>query len=150
MATLKEDHSYLYKRVRLKMIMFFLLGITLTFLPKQIGATQRNSAILTNFPIEVFGVIYLVIAAGIMIGLFKPDQTYSFARRILTVGVIYNIFWVLLFMLLLINNPSQGTGWGLFMYGYFTYNTWLVRGDPGWNAIAIVKRITDDDNSRNI
>lgn len=146
MPNLREDHRQLYERVRLKAIVFTFLGIGLTFLPEQAGVTQRNAADYIQVSFDVVGIVYLLLACLLFIGIFRSRHTYVFVRRVLTIAAIYNVLWVLLFILLLYKRPNQGIAWGLVMYTYFTYNTWLVRNDPGWKGIAITKAYKRDGN----
>lgn len=149
MGTLRQDHEYLYRRVRLKAIVHSALGFVLLLLPSAVP--QSTAGHVTQWVTQMMtylGVIYLVLGLSIFYGLYKPHNTdYKALRFFLTLTAIYDTAWSLLLVAIILDKPNRGTAYVSVIYWYMTYNVWYVTRDPGWRAIQIVKGIREDARS---
>lgn len=140
MSSLRTDHPYLYRRVRLKSLVHILLGLILVFIPTQATSVSRIT-LINWFGLTNLGIIYLLIGLIIGYGLFKPNHTYAVARFGMKIAAYFNLF--VFIGLLTVFFRSNTTASFIVLYGYLTYNIFHVLKDPGWKAISIVKDITD-------
>lgn len=152
MGNLQQDHSYLYKRVRLKAIVHIALGLVLVLLPSAVpGQTNPDQSGLNGTiasTLSYFGGIYLLAGLLITLGIFRPGENYRFLRKALTFAAIYNTLWLIIILIISVQiHFNRSIAYIGVIYAYLTYNIWYVRNDPGWGAIAVVKRITDDQSS---
>lgn len=149
MGTLRQDHEYLYRRVRLKAIVHSALGFVLVFLPSTVP--QSNSGHVTQSvtqALTLFGAVYLLLGLSIFYGLLKPHNTdYRLLRFFLTLTAIYDTAWSVLLVAIILDQPNRSTAYISVIYWYLTYNVWYVTRDPGWRAIQIVKGIREDARS---
>lgn len=143
--SLKEDHSYLYKRVRLKVIVHFTFGTILLFFPAQAPSLGRTP-ILNFFGVGAIGAFYLAIGLLIAIGLYRAKRDYSLARTGMYIAAAFNT--MIFFSLFAVFFQSKTTAFFMAIYGYLTYNVWYVARDPGWRAIEIAKGIIEDARNR--
>ena len=144
MPDLRQDHSYLYKRVRLKMILHTALGLVLLLLPSSVpGQSQPQTTgvnTIVSHTLTYFGAVYLLIGLLLGIGLFRPGKTYRFLRGALTFAALYNTMWLLIIIAIAVQTHlNRSIAYIGVIYGYLTYNLWYVRNDPGWRAIEVVK-----------
>lgn len=144
MTNLKEDHAYLYKRVRLKAIVHIYFGLVFLLFPAD--ANPKNGAISAiqngiGNSLKYFGIGYLIIGVMITIGLFLSRRNYLFARQSMAIATAFNLFWVLLILAATFQHTTRGLAYVLGQSGYLTYNCYLIWNDPGWKAIRIVKEI---------
>lgn len=140
MPNLSFDHPYLYKRVRLKAVVHLALGAVLVFLPQAVPAADAGkvtSWVVTS--LTIFGFGYLLIGGALAAGIFRSHRNYRLARWAMGIAVIYNFFWCLLFIGIMVDQPNRSTAYVAILYFYLTYNCYYVFNDPGWRAIEILK-----------
>lgn len=144
MIGLKALHPILYARVRLKAIVNILLGLALIFpefLPKGLDTKAASSSQLNYvLPLTVWGLFFLIIGLGIVVGLKVKTRDYKLARRFLFISFFYSLFW----LLVLIGTTILGyprTASIMILWGYWVYNQFLIMRDPGWKALQIIREI---------
>jgi uncharacterized membrane protein len=147
MSNLKEDHAYLYKRVRLKAIMHVYIGLVFMLFP--VDADPKNGALSTvqhgiGDALVFIGGAYLLIGVLIAIGTILSRRNYAFARSAMSLATIFNAFWVLLILLATIQHNTRGLAYVLGLSGYLAYNCLLIWKDPGWAGIRIVKQMESE------
>lgn len=142
-SNLKEDHEYLYKRVRLKAIVHLTFGSILLFFPAQ-APSLAHTPILSYLGVPVVGTIYLLVGLMIVVGLYYPKHDYRIVKGAMLFAASFNT--LIFFSLFAVFFQSKTTAFFMAIYGYLTYNVWYVANDPGWRAILLVKRIKEDDD----
>ena len=148
MGTLRDDHLYLYRRVRLKAIVHIALGLVLLLLPSTVPQSESGHVTqLVQSALSIFGFVYLLIGVGIAVGLKINDSQHRALRFMMTIAAIYSTLWSLLLVAIILDKPNRSTAYISVIYWYLTYNLWYVRNDPGWRAIEIVKEMKDDERS---
>lgn len=148
MSELKNIHPYLYKRIRLKGIIFALLGLSSIFAGKidHLVHATRNTGATGMSPI-ITGGIFLVISAGILTTLYGSPLGYKKSRKWLLVGFIYAIFWsIILFLLAITRNVSTISI--LILWGYLTYNLWIIYSDTAWGAVELVRKVQEANRGK--
>lgn len=152
---LKDLAPYLYKRVRLKSILHFLLGASLIFSANLPGGANTTTVDRTQlnyyFGYDLLGAIFVIIGLGIAYGLYSGTNKYHIARRWLFVAWIYAMFFFLsLVMGVLFSSPRSAPL--VILWGYLTYNLWILTKDTAWAGAEIVKEIKrrDKENQRRI
>lgn len=147
MTNLKLDHPYLYKRVKLKVIVHLLFGIILLFFPSQ-APNLSYTPILHMFGLITIGVIYILIGTMIAIGLYSEKRTYQIARLGLYLASVFN--FLIFISLFAVFFKSRSAAFFMVIYGYFTYNVWYVTRDPGWSSIKLIKNMETTDGRKNL
>lgn len=141
MYTLKNDHPYLFKRVLLKAVIHMLFGLILLHFPAQAPSLSRTP-LLEFLGVNTIGILYLIIASIILVGLFKPANNYSIVKFGMWFAALFNItVFVSLFAVFF---ESRTTAFFMVIYGYMTYNIYHIAKDPGWRAIQIIKNLKQD------
>lgn len=143
-SELKTLHPYLYRRIRLKGILFSLLGLSSIF-SVQLDAffhAQRNTS--AGLSSTITGSIFLAIGIGILYGLYGGPKLYEkVSRKFLYAALTYALFWE--FTLLFLAFAKHITTVSIFiLWGYLVYNLLLVSRDSGWKGAEIVREIRDD------
>lgn len=141
MTNLRTDHPYLYRRVRLKAIVHTLLGFILIFIPAE-ASSRSKLEFIQWFGLMNLGIIYLVIGMIIILGLFRPNDTYAIARLGIKLSFIYNLLIFIGLCTVFFQNNTTASF--IVLYGYLTHNIFHVLSDPGWKAISLVKKMTDE------
>lgn len=139
--SLKEEHGYLYKRVRLKVLVHLTFGTILLFFPAQAPSLSRTP-VLDLFGVHLIGLFYMVIGLMIAYGLLRAKHNYTLARTGMYIAAAFNT--IIFFSLFAVFFQSKTTAFFMAIYGYFTYNVWYVARDPGWRAIELVKEMVGD------
>ena len=144
-SELKTLHPYLYKRVRLKGILFTALGLSSifhTFLD-HLFHTVRNTAGGIN-PVYT-GLIFVILGVGILYGLYTGKDRYKLSRIFLYGSFIYAVFWE--FVLILLAFTQHISTLSIFiLWGYLTYNLFILSSDSAWAGAEIVKEVIEGGN----
>lgn len=145
MSELKELHPYLYKRVRLKGIVFSLLGLSSIFsgpLDRLVHSTRiANGA---GIDPTITGIIFLAIGLYILITLYGKGKSYLHSRWGLYAALVYALFWE--FVLLLLAIKQSLTTVSIFiLWGYLTYNLLIITRDTAWEGAELVRELREED-----
>lgn len=151
-ANLKTLHPYLYKRVRLKALVFTGLGLAFylnTYLD-QIGITagaSQSSAIVNAVGMNVLGAIFLLIGLSIAGVLrFAPDN-WKLMRICLWVAFVYALLWLFILIFAVVFDQPRASS-VLVLWAYMTYNLFIISSDSGWGGAELVKQIRERGNAR--
>lgn len=141
-SELKTLHPYLYKRVRLKALLFTALGLSqlFSFYVDQVAA-ERN--VVSHIPFHITGTIFILIGIGIAYGLFKGAHDYRISKVFLRIAFFYALFWELLIVLSVITE-SPSTAGVMILWTYLTYNLYIVGSDSGWDGVELLREIKKD------
>lgn len=144
MSELKRLHPYLYKRVQLKGVTFTLLGLALIIpqhLPKvgnYISQEQANSTRLYEaVSYDIWGAIFTIIGLGILFSL-KDNRSHTATRPWLVAAYFYAVFWLFALLLAVVTGNARSASI-VILWGYLTYNLWVINHDTGWEGAALVK-----------
>jgi hypothetical protein len=151
MANLKQDHNYLYKRVRLKAILHTGLGLVLIIFPldkSPSGGAVSTVQLHLGDALTIFGWLYLLIGILIWVGIYTSKHNYRWTRLAMFLAVVYNTIWLTILFAILAQRTTRSIAYIIVLYTYLTYNCWLVFRDPGWEAIKVVKEIKEREDER--
>lgn len=141
MPDLKVDHPHLYRRVRTKAIVHLAIGLDLLLYPGRTPSLVEAPVISQLFSLTVLGALFVILGIAIVIGLFRKEETYLFARYAIWVSAFYCLLWAIALAYLAISTPR--TVPIAILWCYWVNNLFVVARDPGWNAIAVVKSIKE-------
>jgi hypothetical protein len=147
-SELKILHPTLFNRVRLKSVVFILLGLSQVFIAL-VDRIAADRVALSPIPYPLTGAIFILIGMGIGYGLYKGTNTYRTSRLFLAAALVYAMFWeVLLLGSLFTGNPS--TAGIVILWGYLTTNLYIILKDVGWEGIALARAVEEESlNDRN-
>lgn len=139
--SLDRVHHELYKRVRLKAIVFLLTGLSLVFgrIPSNSSPEYTLRVLLFNLPF--WAVAFITIAIGIMIGTRIAWRNYLVSKIFLGISMAFAIMWILAFVLTVLTEPKAPSTFFLFVivfWSYFTYHLWHVVSDKQWIMVDLL------------
>lgn len=146
MSELRTLHPYLYKRVQLKGIVFSLIGLSQMFAPyiDRLLHTERDTN-GSGIPALWSGLIFFIIGAAILGFLYSSPQGYKKSRKAMWVAFFYALFWEFVLLALVITQSI--TTLAIFiLWGYLTYNLFLIARDSAWEGAEIVREVRKEDN----
>lgn len=142
-SKLKSYHPYLYRRVQLKGILFTLLGLSSVF-ARQLDTffhAERNNVVGVSSLLT--GGVFLLIGLAILAGLYFGEENYKKSRKALYVAFGYALFWEIALVALAFNKHISTVSIFI-LWGYLTYNLFLVASDSGWEGAELVKEIREN------
>lgn len=142
MSELKTDHPYLYRRVRVKAITHMLLGLSLLFLSPSSTPYAAGTALAVVFHLKVLGSVFLFASALIWWSLYQAKNDYKAARIALVITGLYSMIWLIALLASWFFSDSAVASITI-LWGYFTYNQFVVALEPAWKGIRIVKHIDE-------
>lgn len=138
---LKKGNRYLYRRVKLKVVVHLVFGVILVFFPAQ-SYSLPKTPLLNLFGVASFGLMYIAVGLFIYLGLLRSSHDYSLARTAIFIAAAFNT--MILFSLFSVFFQNKTTAFFIAMYWYFTQSIWYVFFDPGWKAVGIAKGIIEN------
>lgn len=143
--TLKFLHPYLYKRVRLKVFLFNALGLSLIF-ANFLDQTFAKRGNVSHLPNLLTGAIFCAIGTTIGLGLWVFTQKfYRLARFGLVAAFVYALFYLFLLLVTVVFGGHVSTASLVILWGYMTYNLFIIIGDTGWSGAALLNEIIVDE-----
>jgi hypothetical protein len=145
MSELRKLHPYLFRRVQLKGITFTLLGLAL-IIPTHISSVNTyinsnqadSTRLYESVPYDVWGAIFVVIGLGILWTLRYQGSDYKASRPWLKAAFYYALFWLFALVLAVVTGNARSASI-VILWGYMTYNIWLIGHDSGWEGASILK-----------
>lgn len=142
--SLKEAHINLYHRARLKGIVNALLGLSLIYNTRINTSAADTTGVVKYFGYGALGAIFLIIGINILVGLYLPKKTFRYARVWMGISTSYSVFWLLALFVPFIIGKAPASAGIIILWGYWTYNNYLIVSDPGWGTPRIIKMLRDE------
>lgn len=147
MIALKHDHPYLYRRVRVKAILFIFLALSLLFATPEGVAAAKNSIVGDNLNIIIPGFIFLIIGLAMLAGLYISRNTYKFLRLAVSAAAGYALFWLMVFVVSFFVGKIKGF-FLIGLWSYLTYNLFIVVTDPAWSMLYLLQEFRKRHDGR--
>jgi hypothetical protein len=140
MRTLRKDHFELYKSVRLKSVIFLLIGLALLFGRIPVNSTPELVQQFLLFNLAFWIVSFLITSIGIAVGTLIEWKNYIVAKIFLAFGAATTLTWITALFVTLFNEPQSPSASFLLvivLWSYFAYHLFRVVFDKEWVRIEL-------------